>query len=583
MTPTYACDYDTKLLMHCNSGNGSTIFVDSSSQGHPLTAADGAIQATVRVKFGLSAGYLPWGGSKVTSPSSGDWALVVNWTVESWVSIATDGLDKGTSWLIGSTGSPIGGKSWALKIQIDNSFKTHLLWSANPADDVDSGALDIDWSGTNWHHIAVVVSGNTLQFYVDGQPVGSPTAVSDVAANGELQVGYTSFSGPILFFDELRLSSVARWSGAFTPFSSEYAQCPAPTPTPTPTLTATATPTNTPTVSETATKTVTPTPSNTPTISETSTPTSTPTNTPTVSVTATPSVTATKTVTPTATTPEALLIDAVGVAALSAFSLRKLRSAYAGSAVRIRRSSDNAEQDVGFSGNNFDNSAAESFVGGGNDGFVAKWYDQGTNGYDASQSTTGRQPKIVSSGSTIAGPKAGTYALDSYYASALTALDFDTLGFRVPCTISSVDKNDGNGGTNYIASHQSGGSQGTLIYRFDYNGTLYRSFYTVDSGGVRAASKVISGSSWRHGMAIDDTVVGNYIKVNNNGSAWTDATSANAAITNAAHGSGIFYRVDTAANSWDGKLSELVIFGDDLDATQKSTCESNVNNYYSIY
>ena len=50
----------------------------------------------------------------------------------------------------------------------------------------------------------------------------------------------------------------------------------------------------------------------------------------------------------------------------AAYSLRKLRTAYAGSAVRVRRSSDSTEQDIGFDGSGeFDSAAFSSFVGGG--------------------------------------------------------------------------------------------------------------------------------------------------------------------------------------------------------------------------
>jgi len=37
-----------------------------------------------------------------------------------------------------------------------------------------------------------------------------------------------------------------------------------------------------------------------------------------------------------------------------AYSLRKLRSAYTGSAIRVRRSSDSTEQDIGFVNNELD-------------------------------------------------------------------------------------------------------------------------------------------------------------------------------------------------------------------------------------
>jgi hypothetical protein len=95
----------------------------------------------------------------------------------------------------------------------------------------------------------------------------------------------------------------------------------------------------------------------------------------------------------------AFLLDTYTGAA-AAYSLRKLRSAYTGSAIRVRRSSDNAEQDIGFSGGNLDTTALTSFCGAGN-GFVTTWYDQSGNGNNSAQSTAANQPQIVSSGSVI--------------------------------------------------------------------------------------------------------------------------------------------------------------------------------------
>lgn len=81
------------------------------------------------------------------------------------------------------------------------------------------------------------------------------------------------------------------------------------------------------------------------------------------------------------------------------YSLRRLRTAYTGSAVRVRRSSDNAEQDIGFVSGRLDTASLLSFCGAGN-GFVTTWYDQvGTN--NAGQGTAADQPQIVSSGSLI--------------------------------------------------------------------------------------------------------------------------------------------------------------------------------------
>lgn len=57
-----------------------------------------------------------------------------------------------------------------------------------------------------------------------------------------------------------------------------------------------------------------------------------------------------------------LLLDTYPNAAV-AYSLRKLRTAYSGSAIRVRRSSDNTEQDIVFSGNDLDTQTMLDFVG----------------------------------------------------------------------------------------------------------------------------------------------------------------------------------------------------------------------------
>lgn len=95
-----------------------------------------------------------------------------------------------------------------------------------------------------------------------------------------------------------------------------------------------------------------------------------------------------------------LMLD-VYASAAAAFSLRKLSSAYAGSAIRIRRSSDSLEQDIGFTGDELNVSAMLSFVGAG-DGFVTTWYDQSGNSRHATQSTAANQPQVVSSGAVLA-------------------------------------------------------------------------------------------------------------------------------------------------------------------------------------
>jgi hypothetical protein len=89
-----------------------------------------------------------------------------------------------------------------------------------------------------------------------------------------------------------------------------------------------------------------------------------------------------------------------GLSAAVAYSTRRLQSAYTGPLLRVRRSSDNATQDIGATvGGNLDATALASFCGSASC-FVSTWYDQSGNGRNAAQSTPGSQPRLVTSGVT---------------------------------------------------------------------------------------------------------------------------------------------------------------------------------------
>tara|TARA_R100001163_G_C5060132_1_gene196889 strand:+ start:911 stop:1858 length:948 start_codon:yes stop_codon:yes gene_type:complete len=113
-----------------------------------------------------------------------------------------------------------------------------------------------------------------------------------------------------------------------------------------------------------------------------------------------------------------------------AYGIRKLRAAYTGAALRVRRSSDNTEADVYFSNSTkvtlnsltSAGSTLRDFIGA-NTAFVTKWYNQSGNtstqaggspwsGYptapDAIQTTTSYQAEIITSGSMNDGISFGT-------------------------------------------------------------------------------------------------------------------------------------------------------------------------------
>jgi hypothetical protein len=94
----------------------------------------------------------------------------------------------------------------------------------------------------------------------------------------------------------------------------------------------------------------------------------------------------------------ALLLDTVTAAVCALSCNDRLKTTYTGPLIRVRRSSDNTESDIGYNGSNvLDRTALTTFTGAGN-GFITKVYDQSGNTRDMSQTTTANQPQIVTSG-----------------------------------------------------------------------------------------------------------------------------------------------------------------------------------------
>lgn len=91
------------------------------------------------------------------------------------------------------------------------------------------------------------------------------------------------------------------------------------------------------------------------------------------------------------------LLDVLAVSAIRAYSFRKLRNDYMGSACRVRRGSDDSEMDIGFLGEDFDAPTLLTFAGAG-DAFLKTRYDQSGSGDDAVQATAAAQTRIVSAG-----------------------------------------------------------------------------------------------------------------------------------------------------------------------------------------
>ena len=259
--------------------------------------------------------------------------------------------------------------------------------------------------------------------------------------------------------------------------------------------------------------------------------------------------------------------------ATAAYSLRKLRTAYTGSAIRVRRSSDNAEQDIGFSGGELDTASLLSFVGVGN-GFVTTWYDQqGAN--NLTQGSSALQPQIVSSSSLITrGGKAAVKFLNSrllYNANVFNTGGLNTSHF-------SVSNNDAS--PNSIGTIISTGTNFNTLRLFNERSSINKRQMIINN--LSAVNYVVEMSTFRtdgnpllHSNFIDSSYNMSGFDNGNVGTTNTFVGTANLTILQM----GVQL---TNTSPLNGTIQEYIGFNT-LELTNRIAIETNINNYYGIY
>ena len=239
-------------------------------------------------------------------------------------------------------------------------------------------------------------------------------------------------------------------------------------------------------------------------------------------------------------------------------SLDKLDKNYTGSAIKVRRSSDNNELDIGFVNNELDTASLLDFVGSGN-GFVSIIYDQvGSN--NMTQTTANLQGQIVSNGSVIL--KGGK-----------------------PCIIRSANDDGG-----YLSTYapNNGATVKGMFYVGDNEGRTSCMFSSTNEGADYGFIAV----SGENSTLLDNNPTISLTKLN--GSTTTIATRGEAFTST--NNQFLLYR-EIEFNFYDNVLGlgykrdrpqgfgmftfqELVIFENTNDAVAK---ENNINSKYNIY
>jgi len=269
-----------------------------------------------------------------------------------------------------------------------------------------------------------------------------------------------------------------------------------------------------------------------------------------------------------------LLLDTYS-GALGAYSLRKIKSTYTGYAIRVRRSSDNTSQDIGFVNNVLDTSSIASFVGA-NNGHVSIWYDQSGNGNNFLQSTLVNQPLITESGvlnvlntkPTInLGSSSRFLELPSGFLNITSALSY----FQVSRIF------DANNGGVFSPSTTNSTGLEILLTNVISRKSLLRINSSIRNDNSGAAYQLWNSDVQTHFSIHGNSTSTNAYK-NNSLVTLTDSSAMPSLNFNGVYAFGRYANT----NYMPGDVQELIIYNNDKSANQ-SQISTNINDYYSIY
>jgi len=201
-------------------------------------------------------------------------------------------------------------------------------------------------------------------------------------------------------------------------------------------------------------------------------------------------------------------------------------------------------------------------------GFVETWYDQSDNGNDAVQIDTGKQPKIVSSGSLLT---QGSRACINFDGSddCLNKETYTQGALSQPNTAFAVAKLDAYTDSNRkIFDGDVNTARNMLQLNTAGNGQFAHFAGTVVATGEDADAD-------RHLFTCLFNGAASRLRIDT-----TQKSTANAG-TNTMNGIVIGANHDTLQNFWDGDIQEVIIFNSN-QTSNFDAIEGNINSYYSI-
>lgn len=261
---------------------------------------------------------------------------------------------------------------------------------------------------------------------------------------------------------------------------------------------------------------------------------------------------------------------------------RRLLSSYSGPLVRIRRSSDSAEQDIGANGlGDLDTAAITTFVGS-NSAFVRTIYHQ-NGGVNLGQATAATQPRIVNAGTleTVNGKPACLFSGSQFLEAALSG--GNAAAWTNYMTASTAAYVAGQSYARLLAAGASGVNDWTNANSFvGFGRVVISTSYQVQFHGVTLAGPTLADGT--NFIAASRFQAGNpvrYLKVNGN-AATTDNTfytAPNFTFTTLRVGRGV--SSTDAGEHWAGKASEVVCYS--TAHADPTVLMGVMNTHFSLY
>jgi hypothetical protein len=177
--------------------------IDNAEMNNLETVGNAQI-STVQSKFGGGSIFLDGTGDGVYAPSSQNFALPVDFTIEFWL------YQTATS-----------GEGTAVYNPTTNGFNIFMSISGNWGIARSNVAIDNNFGTTpsfnTWNHIAISRSTGTIRAFVNGNQVFSGANPTSYVA-GPLQIGISGFGSITGYIDDLRITKgYARYIANFTP------------------------------------------------------------------------------------------------------------------------------------------------------------------------------------------------------------------------------------------------------------------------------------------------------------------------------------------------------------------------------